>query len=65
MREAVYLADRVVVMSARPGRIKQIVPTGAPPGDRADYARTADFTATVDLLWNLVRDEAMRAERPT
>jgi NitT/TauT family transport system ATP-binding protein len=62
VREAVYLADRVAVMSARPGRIKQIVDTGAPPGDRTEYAHTRRFTETVDLLWSLVRDEAIRAE---
>jgi NitT/TauT family transport system ATP-binding protein len=62
VREAVYLADRVAVMSARPGRIKQVVETGAPAGDRTDYAHSRRFSETVDLLWSLVRDEAIRAE---
>ena len=34
VQEAVYLADRVAVMSARPGRIKTIVPTKFEKDDR-------------------------------
>jgi sulfonate transport system ATP-binding protein len=36
--EAIYLGDRVVVMSNRPGTIKKIVPVSLPrPRDRSDY----------------------------
>ncbi|GEN36734.1 ABC transporter ATP-binding protein [Aneurinibacillus danicus] len=36
--EAIYLADRVVVMSSRPGTIKKIVPINLPrPRDRSSY----------------------------
>ena len=36
--EAIYLGDRVVVMSNRPGTIKKIVPVQLPrPRDRSDY----------------------------
>lgn len=39
--EAVYLGDRVVVLSSRPGRIKKIIPVDlARPRDRSSY----DFT---------------------
>jgi sulfonate transport system ATP-binding protein len=41
--EAIYLGDRVVVMSNRPGTIKKIVPvTLSRPRDRSDY----DFVQT-------------------
>ena len=62
VREAVLLADRVAVMSSRPGRIKRIVETGAPAGDRTAFMHSRGFSDTVDLLWSLVHDEAKRAE---
>lgn len=61
VREAVYLADRVAVMSARPGRIKEVVDTSMHAGSPA-VMKSAAFNETVDHLWNLVRDEAIRAQ---
>ncbi len=59
VHEAVYLAERVVVMSARPGRVKAVVETGLGPA-RADPAllRSRLFAERVDEVWSLVRDEA-------
>jgi NitT/TauT family transport system ATP-binding protein len=61
VREAVYLADRVAVMSARPGRIKEIVDTRF-GGDKDAIAAAPEFSETVEHLWRLVRDEAILAQ---
>ena len=61
VREAVYLADRVAVMSARPGRIKAIIETSF---DRSDphLAKSKPFIDKVDEIWELVRAEAIKAQ---
>ena len=62
VQEAVYLADRVAVMTARPGRIKTVVDTKFDKNDPGIFKAKA-FVDKVDELWNLVRDEAIKAER--
>jgi NitT/TauT family transport system ATP-binding protein len=65
VHEAVFLAERVAVMSARPGRIKAVIDTRFDRND-ADVRRTKPFVDKVDELWNLVRDEALKTlEKPT
>ncbi len=61
VQEAVYLADRVAVMSARPGRIKTIVDTKFDKND-PNLFKTKAFVDKVDEIWNLVRDEAIKAQ---
>src|SRR6516164_5971975 len=60
VHEAVCLAERVAVMSARPGRIKTIVDTRFDKTD-PEVHRTKAFVDKVDEVWNLVRDEAVKA----
>jgi NitT/TauT family transport system ATP-binding protein len=59
--EAVFLADRIAVMTTHPGRLKAIidVPLARPRGDatRAD----PQFQALAQHIWGLIRDEAYRA----
>jgi len=64
VHEAVFLAERIAVMSARPGRIKEIVETSFDKDDPG-LARSPAFVETVDHVWNLVRGEALLAERST
>jgi NitT/TauT family transport system ATP-binding protein len=61
VQEAVYLADRVAVMSARPGRIKAIVDTRFDKNDPQVF-KTKAFVDKVDEIWNLVRIEAIKAQ---
>ena len=61
VQEAVYLAERVAVMSARPGRIKAIVDIKFGQRDPSIF-RSKEFVKKVDELWNLVRAEAIKAQ---
>jgi NitT/TauT family transport system ATP-binding protein len=51
-------------MSARPGRIKAIVETKFANRDPS-ILRTKEFAEKVDELWNLVHDEAVKAQETT
>jgi len=61
VQEAVYLADRVAVMSARPGKIKTIVDTKFDKND-PDIFKDTTFVEKVDEIWHLVRVEAIKAQ---
>jgi NitT/TauT family transport system ATP-binding protein len=59
--EAVFLSDRVVVMSARPGVIKEsfVNPLGRPRGEAA--RSSPEYLKARDHLWRLVKGEALKA----
>ena len=61
VHEAVLLAQRVVVMSARPGKVKALVDVKLDKND-PHIARTPAFGEKVDEIWGLVRDEAIKAQ---
>ncbi len=52
--EAVYLANRVVVMAARPGRLDQIIPVALPYPRTEDIRLSTDFTAIRNQVWRAV-----------
>jgi NitT/TauT family transport system ATP-binding protein len=59
--EAVFLADRVAVMSAHPGRLRRVIEVDL-PRPRGDASRTDPrFQALIQEIWGLIRAEAYRA----
>jgi NitT/TauT family transport system ATP-binding protein len=59
--EAVFLADRVAVMTTHPGRLKAVIDIPL-PRPRNDATRAApEFQALSQHIWSLIRDEAYRA----
>jgi NitT/TauT family transport system ATP-binding protein len=62
--EAITLADRIAVVTNRPGRIREILDVGIPrPRGRASR-KLAEFQALRDHIWSLLSDDPARGERP-
>ncbi len=61
IEEAVFLADRVVVMSSHPGRVRALLDIDL-PRPRTEASRAdPHFGRRVEEIWALIRDEARRA----
>ena len=62
IEEAIFLASRVIVMSARPGRIKADIPVDLPHPRHYTMKTTPEFSALKAQLTEEIRVEAMQAE---
>lgn len=61
--EALRLADRIVVLSRRPGAVRATIAIETPRDARTD-ARNANALAAVrDRIWSLIRDGVVAADR--
>ncbi|MGR0158997.1 ABC transporter ATP-binding protein [Paenarthrobacter nitroguajacolicus] len=61
--EAVYLGERVAVLSARPGRLKEIVDINIPDRDGDEDIRSNHaFVEHRHQVWTLLHDEVRRAQ---
>jgi NitT/TauT family transport system ATP-binding protein len=60
INEAVYLADRVAVMSARPGRIKQVFRIPFERPRTLHLKREPRFLEVEDAIWQLIEEESDR-----
>jgi NitT/TauT family transport system ATP-binding protein len=61
--EALRLADRIIVLSPRPGRIQDTVSVPIPRRARNQPSFELEFRAVHARLWSLVRAGALAAER--
>jgi NitT/TauT family transport system ATP-binding protein len=57
IEEAVYLGDRVVVLSARPGRIREEVRIDLPRPRRLEIKKSARCHEYRNYIWDLIRSE--------
>jgi NitT/TauT family transport system ATP-binding protein len=61
--ECLRLADRIMVLSRRPGRVKEMIEVRIPLRERTQKAAQIELTDLGNRLWSLIRDEASSADR--
>jgi ABC-type nitrate/sulfonate/bicarbonate transport system ATPase subunit len=61
IEEALLLADRVCVMTARPGRIKKTIQVDIPRPRSIEVATTPEFNRLRREVFALIREESQRA----
>jgi NitT/TauT family transport system ATP-binding protein len=59
--EAVFLADRVAVFSARPGTVKAIIEVDEPHPRKPTFVTTEKFSELRNKLYGLLHDEIRKS----
>jgi NitT/TauT family transport system ATP-binding protein len=60
INEAIYLADRVIVFAARPGRVKATIKIDLPRPRDLSLKRDPSFLKYEDQVWNLIEEEVKK-----
>lgn len=60
INEAIYLADRVIVFCARPGKVKDVVKIDIPRPRKLGVKRDKQFLEYEDHLWDLIEEEVRK-----
>ena len=58
--EAIYLADRTVVLTAHPGRVREVIDVDLPRPRRYEMRSEKPFIALRDYVTGIVREEAIK-----
>jgi NitT/TauT family transport system ATP-binding protein len=61
IEEAIYLSDRVVVFSARPARIREIVKVDIPRPRSLSVKRSKEFLDLADHVWDIIQEEVLKS----
>ncbi|WP_256753549.1 ABC transporter ATP-binding protein [Mesorhizobium sp. Mes31] len=61
--EAIFLADRVVVMTARPGAVKEIIDIDLSRPRNGDIRASTAFNDYRARVWDVLRDEVNKAQK--
>lgn len=57
IEEAVYLSDRVLIFTVRPGRLKQVLRIDLPRPRELSIKRTTEFVRYTDIIWRAIEEE--------
>jgi NitT/TauT family transport system ATP-binding protein len=60
INEAIYLADRVIVFGARPGKVKEMIKIDLPRPRDLSIKRDPKFLQYEDRLWSLIEEEVKK-----
>jgi NitT/TauT family transport system ATP-binding protein len=60
IQEAVPLSDRIIVMTARPGRIKKVVEVQLPRPRSSEIIGSEPYVKLVAEIWGLLREESLK-----
>jgi len=61
IEEAILLADEIIVMTARPGRIKEVLQVDLPRPRSLEMVNSKAFGALFDRAFHLIREEVMKS----
>ena len=61
LEEALLLGDRVVLLTARPGRVSQIYPVDLGRPRALEVRASPAYGALLEKIWSRLREEVVRA----
>jgi NitT/TauT family transport system ATP-binding protein len=65
INESVQLSDRVMIMTARPGRVKEVVAIDLPHPRDSSIIASDHFGRLVARVWSALREESIKSFKQT